>query len=105
MISVDDLDSLQSDLQALQTSIQRYVADLTRSTKSVSSQSRQWYDLGGVHFLKLCVCVCVCVCVCACACACVCVCVCVCVCRRIQLLESELVVLNDWQVKRDYNRK
>lgn len=29
-----------------------------------------------------------------------------CVCfRRIQLLESELIVLNDWQVKRDYNRK
>ena len=33
------------------------------------------------------------------------VCVYVCLCRRIQLLESELVVLNDWQVKRDYNRK
>jgi transcriptional adapter 3 len=47
MILVDDLDSLQTDLQALHTSIQ----------------------------------------------------------RRIQLLESELVVLNDWQVKRDYNRK
>jgi transcriptional adapter 3 len=46
-ILVDDLDSLQTDLQALHTSIQ----------------------------------------------------------RRIQLLESELVILNDWQVKRDYNRK
>lgn len=47
VISIDDLDSLHTDLQALQTSIQ----------------------------------------------------------RRIQLLESELLILNDWQVKRDYNRK
>ena len=68
MILVDDLDSLQTDLQALHTSIQRYI----HYSYTIVHVLHNMYGM---------------------------------LWRRIQLLESELVVLNDWQVKRDYNRK
>jgi hypothetical protein len=71
-ILVDDLDSLQTDLQALHTSIQRYHIIAIPWWYVGSCVDGVYTECGG---------------------------------RRIQLLESELVILNDWQVKRDYNRK